>query len=59
MDDSHLLCAKLPREALLRCSSAAGRSFQGLSVAARHLQLPSGWKRRAREIDATLGHVEK
>ena len=56
--DAHLLCAKLHREAILRFTGAAGQHFQVLGMAARFMELPSCWKRRAREIDAALGLVD-
>ena len=58
-DDAHLMVARLHRIALLRLSRASGCHFQGLAMAAKHLQLSSNWKRKARELDATLGLVEK
>ena len=58
-DDPHLLLAGLHREALLVVSRACGTKQQGLSVAARQLGLSQRWKRKLRELDSTLGHVEK
>ena len=59
LNDAHLLVAKLHREALLRMTCSADEHFQGLGVAARFLGLSSNWKRKARELDAVLGIVEK
>ena len=58
-DDPHLLLAGLHRQALLTLSRACGTKQQGLSVAGRHLSLCTRWKRKLRELDSTLGHVEK
>ena len=58
-DDTHLMVARLHRVALVRLSDAAGRPFNGLAVAAKHLRLSSNWKRKTRELDAMLGMIEK
>ena len=58
-DDVHLLVAKLRRATLTRLSVALGQPMTGLSVSARKLPLISNWRRKLRELDATLGIVEK
>lgn len=58
-DDPHLLVAKLHRNALVRLSSILNCKLQGLAVAGRMLSASSRWKRRLRELDSTLGMVEK
>jgi hypothetical protein len=59
ISDPHLLIASLHRQALVRLCDAGSRHWQGLSIAGRHLGVSSNWKRRLRELDSTLGMVEK
>ena len=59
LHDSHLLVALMHRDALLRCAAASDRHWQCLSAAARGLGLSARWKRKCREIDTTLGIVER
>ena len=53
------LVARLRRQTLLRLSAALGEPLLGLSATSRRLPLTSRWKRKLREVDATLGLVEK
>lgn len=57
--DVHLLVAKMHRQALLSMTRAADQHFNGLAMAAGALGLSSSWRRRARDLDAALGLVEK
>jgi hypothetical protein len=57
--DPHLLCAYLHRAALVRMSEVAGVHLQGMAVGAKQLGFSSNWTRKSRELDATLGTVEK
>ncbi len=57
--DAHLLVAFLHRKALLRMTHAFGKNVQGLTMGARALSLSTNWRRKARELDACLGIVEK
>ncbi len=57
--DPHLLVAQLHRQALLCASHVAKAKFQGLASAAKPLGVSNSWKRRLRELDSTLGMVEK
>ena len=59
LSDAHLLVAQLHRQALVKLSNVSGRKWQGLSVAGRQMQLAPRWKRKLRELDSTLGIVEK
>ena len=57
--DAHLLVAGLHRRAMLLCSQAGNRPFQGLSAAGTALELNNKWRRRLRIWDAVLGLTEK
>ena len=58
-DDILALVAKLRRGALVRLSRAMGSPLTGLSVSAKRMPLPHCWRRKLRNIDATLGLIEK
>ena len=57
--DAHLLVAAVHRQALIRLSQIAGKKFQGLDMAGKALLLSPNWRRKLRNLDATLGLVEK
>ena len=57
--DAHLLVAALHRRAMLLCSQAGNRPFQGLSAAGSSLNIDNKWRRRLRIWDAVLGLTEK
>ena len=49
----------LRRAALVRLSKALGAPLTGLAVAGRRLPLTPRWRRKLRELDSTLGIIEK
>ena len=57
--DVHVLVAFVRRAALLRMTAASGRHHQGLATGAKILKFSSNWTRKACELDACLGIVEK
>lgn len=58
-NDAHALVASVRRRLLVLAADTCGIKFQGLAQATKHLGLSSAWRRRGRELDATLGIVEK
>ena len=58
-DDILGLLTKLRRAALVKLSAHLGSPLTGLSVSARRLPVNNRWRRRLRELDSTLGLVEK
>ena len=53
------LVASLRRQVLLRLTEVLGEPLCGISLSARRLPISSKWRRKLRELDCTLGFIEK